>query len=465
MATTSVFEKRNPFRPSEIVGTFPASGAEEAAAAVTAAADALPGWASTPAPARAAVLSAAANALERRSEQVAQDMTAEMGKPLRESRGEAARGAAILRYYASEALRPVGERYEQSLTNGSIYTMRRPIGVVGLITPWNFPVAIPLWKAAPALVYGNTVVLKLSLDAPRSGLHVAECLAEAGIPPGVLNVLTGEGSTAGAALVEDPRVAAISFTGSTAVGRTIRDTAVRTNKRVQLELGGQNPLIVMADANIPAAVDAAFAGAYWSAGQKCTATRRIFVEASVADLFTDQLLGRMERAKVGDPSDPETEVGPLVSERQLAGVLAGIERARSEGARLLRGGVHRPSDGHLVTPALFENVPEGSVLSCDEIFGPVAALYPFEDLGDAIRQANAVEYGLCASIFTNSLASARRFTAEAEAGILHINSQTAGAEPHVPFGGTKASAYGPHEQGRATMEFYTELVTVYEDAL
>jgi acyl-CoA reductase-like NAD-dependent aldehyde dehydrogenase len=249
-------------------------------------------------------------------------MTAEMGKPLRESRLEAARGAAILRYFAGDALRPMGERFEQSLTRGSVYTTRRPLGVVGLITPWNFPIAIPAWKLAPALVYGNTCVVKIAYEAPRCGLHLAECLEEADLPPGVANFLTGAGAIAGQAVVDDPRVGAISFTGSTAVGHALRDVAIAAGKRVQLELGGQNPLIVMADAHLGAAVEAAFAGAYWSAGQKCTATRRILVEESAYDDFRTGLLERMRTARVGDPSDPETEVGPLVNEQQLADVLA-----------------------------------------------------------------------------------------------------------------------------------------------
>lgn len=462
-ASGRTYEKRGPTRPSEAIGEFPASDAADVEAAVGAAADAFPAWARRPAAQRAAIFNKAADLIEQRVEQIAQDMTLEMGKPLRESRGEAARGAAILRYFAGEAWRPKGELFEQSATGSTVYTVRRPLGVVGLITPWNFPCAIPLWKLSPALIYGNTVVLKLAYEAPLTGLHIAECLAEAGLPPGVVNVLTGEGSKAGAALVADPRVRAISFTGSVAVGRAIRDQATGAGKRVQLELGGHNPLIVLADAKLDAAVEAAFAGAFFAAGQKCTATRRIYVQDAVYDEFKRRLLSRIERAAVGDPSDPATEVGPIVNERQLEEILAAVERGKAEGGTLLAGGVRLDDEAYLLGPTLFENVRDDAFLSCEEVFGPVTSLYRVSDLEEAIARANAVEFGLSASIFTSDLGSAERFVDELEAGILHVNSQTAGADVHVPFGGIKGSGFGPHEQGRAALEFYTEVITVYRD--
>ena len=391
-------------------------------------------------------------------------MTREMGKPIREARMEAARGAAILRYFAGEGFRPVGELYQQSLSGNAVFTVRRPLGVVALITPWNFPAAIPLWKASPALAYGNTVVLKLAEDSPLTGLHIAECFDEAGLPPGVLNVVTGSGATVGAALVRDPRVRAISFTGSVQVGRSVRDEATRLGKRVQLELGGHNPLIVMADAKLDAAVEAAYAGAFWSAGQKCTATRRIYVQDEVYDDFRQKLLGRIERGKVGDPLDPETEVGPIVNEKQLDAILGAIERGRREGGTIVAGGERADDVAYLIPPTVFEGVSDDAYLSCVEVFGPVTTLYRFADLDEALRRANAVEFGLSASIFTQSLQATQRFVNELQAGILHVNSQTAGADVHVPFGGIKSSGFGPHEQGRAAVEFYTELVTVYQDA-
>ncbi len=458
------YEKRSPWRPSEVTGVYPASGAEDAQAAVEAAQAAFPAWAGLPAPARAAFFFKAADAIEARLERIAQDMTAEMGKPLREARMEAARAAAILRYSAGEAYRPAGEVYEPSVAHQTLYTRRRPLGVVGLITPWNFPIAIPVWKLAPALIYGNTVVLKLGYEAPRTGLHVAECFAEAGLPAGVLNVLTGAGSTAGAELVRNPAVRALSFTGSVAVGHAVRNEATARNCRVQLELGGHNPLLVMADAELDRAVEGTFAGAFWSAGQKCTATRRIYAHESVYDSFREKLLARIASATVGDPADAATEVGPVVNESSLEEILAAVQRGVSDGGTVLAGGERADDEGYLIAPTLLEGVPDGSYLSCQEVFGPVTSLYRFSTLDEALERANAVEFGLSAAVYTRDLHTVQRFSNELQAGILHVNSQTAGADVHVPFGGLKGSGWGPHEQGRAAMEFYTETVTVYQDA-
>jgi len=457
------YEKRNPWRPSQVVGVYPASDAEDARAAIEAAREAFPGWASLPSAQRAAFFGKAAAAIEVRAERVAQDMTAEMGKPLRESRLEALRAATILRYSAGEAWRPIGEMYEPSVPNQRLYTLRRPVGVVGLITPWNFPIAIPVWKLAPALIYGNTVVLKLGYEAPRTGLHVAECFAEAGLPRGVLNVLTGAGSKVGAELVRNPGVRAISFTGSVPVGRSVREEATARDCRVQLELGGHNPLIVMADAELDRAVEAAYAGAFWSAGQKCTATRRILVQDAVYDEFRERLLARVAAGKVGDPADPEVEVGPVVNEGALEDILAAIERAKSDGT-VLAGGERADDEAYLIAPTVFEGLADTAELSCEEVFGPVTSLYRFSTLSEAIERANAVRFGLSASIFTRDLHAVQRFTGEIGAGIIHVNSQTAGADVHVPFGGIKGSGWGPHEQGRAAIDFYTEAVTVYQDA-
>lgn len=457
------YEKRNPARPSDLVGTFPASGEEDVAEAVEAATQAFPAWSKRPAAQRAAVLQNAADVIDARVEDIAQDMTREMGKPLREARMESARAASIFRFFAGEAYRPTGELYEQSANGQAVFTKRRPLGVVALITPWNFPAAIPAWKLAPALIYGNTVVMKLAQEAPLTGLNLAAALDEAGLPSGVLNVVIGRGSEVGSPLVRHPQVNAISFTGSVAVGREVRDEATRLGKRVQLELGGHNPLIVAADADLGKAVEAAYAGAFWSAGQKCTATRRIFVEESVYDEFRRLLLERTERGKVGDPTDPDIEVGPIVNEKQLLDVLAAVEQGKEEGGTLLAGGERLDDESYLMAPTVFENVRDDAMLSCEEVFGPVTSLYRFAGLDEALARANAVEFGLSASIFTTSLATAQRFVDEAQAGILHVNQQTAGADVHVPFGGIKGSGYGPHEQGRAALEFYTEVVTVYQD--
>jgi acyl-CoA reductase-like NAD-dependent aldehyde dehydrogenase len=457
------YEKRGPWRPSETIGEFPASDEQDVDAAVQAAGAAFLDWAGRPAAGRGAVLARAADAVERRVEQIARDMTLEMGKPIRESRLEAARMAQILRFFAGEGLRPTGERYEQAATGSVVYTERRPLGVVGLITPWNFPAAIPAWKCSPALAYGNTVVLKLAQEAPLTGLHLAACLDEAGLPPGVLNVVVGRGAEAGMPLVRHPLVRAISFTGSVAVGQLVRDEATKLGKRVQLELGGHNPLVVMADADLDRAVEAAYAGAFWSAGEKCTATRRIYVHDAVYDDFRGRLLERMAKGAVGDPSDPETEVGPIVSQSQLDDVLAGIHRGKAEGGTVLAGGERLDGEAYLLAPTLFEGVADDAFLSCEEVFGPVASLYRFVSLEEALRRANAVRFGLSAAVFTSDLATARRFARGIEAGIVRINGQTAGADVHVPFGGIKGSGFGPHEQGREAINFYTEVVTVYED--
>jgi acyl-CoA reductase-like NAD-dependent aldehyde dehydrogenase len=458
------YERRNPWRPSELAGEFPSSSPEDVDAAVEAASRAWPEWSALPAAQRGAILWRAAAAIESRVEEIAQDMTREMGKPVRESRLEAARAAQIFRFFSGEGWRPLGQLYEQSATGSAVFTRRRPLGVVGLITPWNFPAAIPAWKAAPALAYGNTVVLKLAQDAPLTGLHLVRALEEAKLPEGVLNVVIGRGSEVGEPLVADPRVPAISFTGSVPVGHSVRDLATSLGKRVQLELGGHNPLIVVEDANLDAAVQAAYIGAFWSAGQKCTATRRIYVQDGIYDVFRERLLERIDAGKVGDPTDPETEVGPIVNESQFESVMEGIARGREEGGTVLAGGEHADPDAYLIAPTVFENVADDAFLSCEEVFGPVTTLYRYDSLAEAIARANGVRFGLSAAVFTTNLATATRCVDELQAGIIHVNSQTAGAEVHVPFGGSKASGYGPHEQGRAAIEFYTEEVTVYHHA-
>ena len=280
----------------------------------------------------------------------------------------------------------------------------------------------------------------------------------------MLNVLTGAGSTVGAELVSSPDVRAISFTGSVPVGHAVREEATKRGCRVQLELGGHNPLVVTADAELDRAVEATYAGAFWSAGQKCTATRRIYVQETVYDAFREKLLARVASGRVGDPSDPETEVGPLVNEGPMEDVLTAIERGREEGGTMVAGGDRADGDGFVVAPTVFEDVADDAYLSCEEVFGPVTSLYRYATLDEAIERANAVPFGLSASIFTRDLHAVQRFSEELQAGILHVNSQTAGADVHVPFGGIKGSGFGPHEQGRAALEFFTDAVTVYQDA-
>ena len=342
-----------------VTGVYPASTAEDARAAIDAARAAFPGWSALPARQRAAFFIKAAAAIEARAEQIAQDMTAEMGKPLREARLRGAARRADPALFGRRGLAAVGEMYEPSVADQRLYTLRRPLGVVGLITPWNFPIAIPVWKLAPALIYGNTLVLKLGYEAPRTGLHVAECFAEAGLPPGVLNVLTGAGSKVGAEIVSNASVRAISFTGSVPVGRSVRDEATARNCRVQLELGGHNPLIVMADAELDRAVEAAYAGAFWSAGQKCTATRRILVEDSGLRRVPRQAARpRRAPARSAIRPIPKTEVGPVVNEGAMEDILGAIERGTGEGGTVLAGGERADDDGYLIAPTVFEGLAD-----------------------------------------------------------------------------------------------------------
>ena len=457
------YEKRNPFRTADVVAEFPASEASDVDAAVDAATQTRRMWAELSPQQRGEILFRAADVVQSRVGEIAGDMTREMGKPIRESSAEVSRGADQLRFYAGEGWRAQGEIFTQSATGNQVQVLRRPLGVVGLICPWNFPFSIPLWKAAPALAYGNCVVLKAASEAPAGALHLAACLHEAGLPPGVFNVVVGRGGDVGTPLVKHPGVRAISFTGSVGVGEQVRQEAVPLGKRVQLELGGHSPLVVMDDADLERASEAAFAGAFWSAGQKCTATRRIYVQQRAYDPFRVLLTRRIERGAVGDPTDPVTEVGPLVSEQQLTDVLGAIERGVHEGGTLVRGGERLGDDGFIVAPALFENVAQRDFLSQEEVFGPVTSLYRFAELDEAIEQSNSTRFGLSASIFTPNSGTVQRFVAGIEAGVVRVNAATAGGEPHVPFGGSKGSGYGPREQGRAARDFYTETVTVYQN--
>lgn len=460
-ASGRTYEKRNPFRPDEVIGAFPASDQRDVDAAVGAAAEAYRSWSTMAPQQRGAFLLRAADLITDRVEEIANDMTREMGKPIREARNEAARGAETLRFCAGEAWRASGEIFPHSTTGNAIQVLRRPLGVVALITPWNFPWSIPLWKAAPALVHGNTVVLKPAQEAPLTALHLATCCADAGFPPGVFNVVVGRGSDVGTPLVTSAETRAVSFTGSVPVGRQVRDLASARDKRVQLELGGHSPLIVLADADLVRASEAAYSGAFWSAGQKCTATRRMYVHEGVYEQFKALLLERIEAGIVGDPADARTEVGPLVSESQMDVILDAVKRGKAEGGAVLAGGGRLGSEGYLVAPTVFEDVSDDGFLSCEEVFGPVTSLYPIASLDEGIDRANSTAFGLSASIFTRDMAAVNQFVSRVEAGVLRINAATAGGEPHVPFGGSKGSGYGPREQGRAAREFYTETVTVY----
>lgn len=450
----------------EVIGRLARAGATEVDTAVEAARRASPGWAALAASARARVLREAAEDLESGADDWGFLMTREMGKPLSEARVESTRAAAILRFFAGEAHRPFGQHYASDQAQTWLFTRRDPVGVVGIITPWNFPAAIPTWKLAPALVFGNTVVLKLADDAALTGLRLIEALDNAGIPPGVVNVVIGPGSVVGAAMVEHDGIDAISFTGSTQTGRGILEKASRSVKRVQLEMGGHNPVIVRSDAALDAAVAAVALGAFASAGQKCTATRRVYVARDLYDTFTEKLVAKASGMKVGYGLEEGTEMGPLVNEVQLTDVLDALERTEKQG-KLHCGGKRLTDADHAkgcyMAPTVFTDLPHDAEFSCQEVFGPNVAVWPVDGDEEAIERANATSFDLSAAIFTRDLDSAKRFVERVKAGIVHVNSQTAGAEVHVPFGGLSGSGYGPHEQGRAAIEFYTQTKTVYLD--
>jgi len=458
-----LIEAVDPTHPDRVVGHAAAAVASDVGQAVDAAHDAFEDWSSLAIHERAAFLLRAADILEEHADALGELIVEEIGKPWREARPEVTRTAAILRHAAARAWREHGQVFHQGNGPGRIVVERRPRGVQALVTPWNFPLAIPAWKAAPALVYGNTIVLKPSELSSLTTTALVEALDASGIPPGVVNSVLGTGATVGHELVTSPALAGVSFTGSAATGELIRTAATPLATPVQLELGGQSPLIVLADADLEKAVEATYAGAFWSAGQKCASTRRVLVQHEVYSTFRDLLRARIAAGVVGDPRSPATEVGPLVSERQWQGVLRRIDGAVGDGCRRLTEPAAFDS-GYFVSPTVFEDVPLQHPLSTEETFGPVVSLYPVSDLDHALDLANDTRYGLAAGIFTQSTRSADRFVRGARAGVLHVNSATAGAEMHVPFGGIKSSGWGPHEQGEVAMEFFTDIVTVYEDA-
>jgi aldehyde dehydrogenase (NAD+) len=457
-------ENRNPARPDELIGHFASAGADDVDAAISAAADAAPGWARTSPIERANILYRASEILASRAEEVGRELTREEGKTLAEGIGETKRAVQILRYYAGEAQQPDGEHYPSANPHTLLYTMREPIGVVGIITPWNFPIAIPAWKIAPALAFGNTVVFKPASLTPLCAVRLVEALDEAGLPPGVLNLLTGSAGAVGDPLVSDERVHAISFTGSNDVGSEIKRTAGEHGAKVQLEMGGKNPAIVMADADLDHAVGEVLKGAMMSTGQKCTATSRAIVDRRLLDEVTSRLVERASAMKVGDPQADGVQMGPLISAEAAERVLGDISKG-GEGASLATGG-NRPEgavDGYFVSPTVFTDVQPSSFLGQEELFGPVLGVIPVDDLDEAIAVANQVRYGLSASIFTRDIGRALAFVREVQAGIVHVNSETAGAEPQVPFGGYKGSSSYSREQGKAAREFFTQVKTVYFD--
>jgi len=455
----------NPAHPSEQVAQVHAGDAAMAAEAIEAARDAFPAWRAMPAPLRGDILRKAADLLDQRAEQVGRDLTREEGKTLAEGIGETRRAVAILRYYAGQTLEPDGETYPSHSPATFLYARREPVGVVVAITPWNFPIAIPAWKIAPALAYGNTVVWKPAGIVPLTAMRLLEALVDAGIPKGVINVVTGGGREIGDVLVTHDAVDAITFTGSNTVGRSIQLKATERGKKVQLELGGKNPAIVLADADMALAAEHVARGAFLSAGQKCTATSRVIVEQGALKDFQDRLIAIAESWKLGDPLEADTKVGPVASEDQMNTITDYLAIGQKDGARVLAGGgrARELGDGYYVQATVLADVPPDSKVVREEIFGPVASITPTGSYEEAVKMANDTPFGLTSTIFTRDLGKALRFAADIRTGVVKVNQESAGLEFHVPFGGMKESSSGSREQGKAAREFFTQWKTVYMD--
>ncbi|MCS7252330.1 MAG: aldehyde dehydrogenase family protein [Anaerolineae bacterium] len=451
--------RKNPARPDETVAEYPLSGKSEAMEAFQAAATAFPKWHRTPIIERARILQRAARYLIEHLETIARDLALEVGKPILEARAEVRRAAEIFEYYAAWAWQPQGFLLASARPGTELRARRVPLGVVVLITPWNFPIAIPAWKLAPALLLGNTVVLKPSTLGPRGAVYLARALEAAGLPPGVLNLVIGPGTPFGEALREAEGVRAVSFTGSVEVGFQLKAMLADRPIRLQLELGGKNPFVVWEDADLEEAARLAAEGAFFYAGQKCTATSRVIVHQAIYSTFQEVFLEAIRKLKVGDPLDEDTRVGPLIDAAARENVDRWVRRGIAEGGRVLIGG-RRQDPGYFYEPTVIEGVSPTASIAQEEIFGPVVTLHPASDLGEAIAIANATRYGLSASIVTRRLEVAEAFLNHVEAGIVHVNQPTAGVEYQAPFGGTKQSGYGPKEQGWSALDFYSDWKTL-----
>jgi alpha-ketoglutaric semialdehyde dehydrogenase len=449
------FTSVNPHDPADVLGEWQPAGLTEAQAAVGRAAAAAAVWREVAAAVRGKALSDAAAALEQRSEEITSLVVREVGKPVTEARGEVARGVAILRYYAGAALLPDGETIPAAAPDQLLMTRHVPVGVAALITPWNFPVAIPLWKAAPSLAYGNATILKPASAAVATALALRDILGPF-LPPDVFQVVLG-GATAAGALIDHPDVAAISFTGSSAVGRQISRRAADRGCRVQAEMGGQNPSVVLADADLDRAATAIAYASMGYAGQKCTATSRVIVESAVYPSFRDRLAAAVDALRVLDPADDTTLVGPVIDEGSRASALAAVA---GSGGRVLTGGKPLDAPGYYLAPTLVELDRPAGPLATEEVFAPVAALIRAETADEAVAIANGVRYGLVAAVFTSDLGNALRLTRRLDAGMIRVNAPTSGVDFQAPFGGAKESSYGPREQGLAARSFYTESRTL-----
>jgi acyl-CoA reductase-like NAD-dependent aldehyde dehydrogenase len=462
-----VIEDRNPANTDELVGMFPASGPEDVNLAVEAAKAAYKKWRLTPAPKRAEILFHAAEILVARKEDYARDMTREMGKVLAETRGDVQEAIDMTYLMAGEGRRQFGHTTPSELPDKFAMAVRSPIGVAGLITPWNFPMAIPSWKAMPALICGNTVVLKPAEDTPLSTYNLTQVLAEAGLPPGVLNVVFGYGPDAGAPMLNHPDVGLVSFTGSTEVGRIVSQACAPTFKKCHLEMGGKNIIIVMDDANLDLAIEGAVWGGFGTSGQRCTAASRLAVQKGVYREFVEKFVARVKALKVGDGLDPVTHMGPCINEQQLQTVMKYAGIGSAEGAKLSTGGHRLETGAHargwFHEPTVFADCDPNMRICQEEIFGPVVSVIPFDSFDDAISIANGVKYGLSAAIYTRNVNNAFRAQRDLETGIVYVNAPTIGAETHLPFGGTKNTGNGHREAGLAALDFYSEWKTVYVD--
>ncbi|MFJ7744714.1 alpha-ketoglutaric semialdehyde dehydrogenase GucD [Peribacillus sp. NPDC097295] len=458
----------NPANRHEVVGYVQQSGKEDLDDAVLAAKEAQVYWRKLSGAARGEYLYKVANAIERRMDEIAETMTREMGKTFPEAKGETARGVAILRYYAGEGMRKVGDVIPPSDSEALMFTTRVPLGVVGVITPWNFPVAIPIWKIAPALIYGNAVILKPAQEATVTAAKVMECFDEAGLPMGTINMVTGPGSVIGQAITDHPDIQAITFTGSDSVGKTIGLGALKRGAKYQLEMGGKNPVIVANDADLDQAVEATISGGLRSTGQKCTATSRVIVQSEVYEEFKHKLIEKIKEITVGNGMKDDVWMGPCASENQLNTVLSYVEKGIEEGATLIHGGKRiedgELADGFFMEPTVFDNVSNSMTIAQEEIFGPVLALIKVDTLEEAVDIANDVKFGLSASIFTKNIGHMLSFINEMDAGLVRINAESAGVELQAPFGGMKQSSSHSREQGEAAKEFYTSIKTVFVKA-
>jgi methylmalonic acid semialdehyde dehydrogenase len=457
----------NPANTDDVLGTVRQATREEARRGVEAASQAFREWRATPAPTRGRILARAARLMEDNKEELAQLLTREEGKTISESRGELQRSINVAEFCAGESRRMNGETIQSELPANFAYTIKQPLGVVACVTPWNFPVAIPVWKIAPALVAGNTVVFKPASLTPATAVRIVEIFEEAGIPKGVLNLILGSGSDAGDEIINHPAVKAVSFTGSNEVGIRLYEQASRRGAKVQCEMGGKNPVIVLEDADLDLAVESTAQGAFGSSGQRCTATSRAVVINDIADEFVSRIVKRAEGMRIGAGSDPATEMGPSVDENQFKTVLSYIDVGREDGAELKCGGTRAEGDGldkgYFVRPAVFDRVTPDMRIAREEVFGPVLSVLRVKDFDEAMQVANDSEYGLSSSIFTNDAVRIFRFVDEIETGMTHINSPTTGGEAHIPFGGIKGTGIGDREQGSTALDFYTDLKVVYVD--